>query len=244
MKKEIRALIGGILLILLLLLAIVISCSAHERVTYLLGGREKQSQQIQGDIVIDGLNFTHWLASENRCPIVSGKLRLCDIISAIDETSDVIKQKHKGRIMFVLKDRETALNNPATRAIYAETARRNKVYIYVVERYKIPLKTEYNHSTRGTEHARLGRDDFYMGILAKKFKCKVLTADRFRDFDQLRKHLNPFHVYEYTWWRSYPERDYINPHASEFQRLRKPRRVHYKNYDFWGTDECNIESFV
>ena len=230
MKKEIRALFSVIILILLFLLAMVLSSSVNEELARAMGGREKEIRQ-KDDIIIDGLNLTHWLASKNRCPIPPKNLHLCDIISTIDETSDIIRSQHKGRIMFVLKDRETALNNPTTRAIYAEAARRNKVYVYVVERYQIPLKAKYSSPLGRTQHAKLGRDDFYMGILAKKFKCKVLTADRFRDFDQLRAHLDPFHVYEYTWWRSYPERDYVNPHAPEFQRLRKPRRSQYKNYD-------------
>ncbi len=71
---------------------------------------------------------------------------------------------------------------------------------------------------------------FYMSLLAWKHRCGVLTHDRMRDFEQLRGALDPFHVYEYAFWRKLPARDQINPLASAFSRVHKPVRLDYADY--------------
>lgn len=171
------------------------------------------------DIVVDTLNLTHWL--RRRTPLK--KVDICDIVSAIDETAPILRSRYPGRVVYVTKDRETAVDNETTarfRALYQAAAKRNQVYVNVVER--IP-------DTRSTRtHAALGRDDFYLIMLSWKLNCPVLSRDRFRDLADMKAgHLDRFQVYAYTPFRNVAERDFVNPAAPEFRQMYRPTIVDY-----------------
>ena len=176
-------------------------------------------------VVVDALNLTHWLMGQRDGP--RGRLQVCDVVGAIDDTAACLRKAFPGQVMYVTKDRESVFNVPLVRAIYQRAAIRNGIYIYVVERYEEPPRPI---NKRGLSHGQLGRDDFYMGLLAWKHPCGVLTQDRMRDYEQLKKMLDPFHVYEYTFWRTLPARDQINPSASTLSQIRKPVRLGYTDY--------------
>lgn len=170
------------------------------------------------NIIVDTLNLVHAL-NEGETSI-----NIQDIIAVIDETASVIRQRYPGRIMYVTKDRETRQDKAEAvqiRALYQAAARRNMVYISVVER----LPDTVNKSA---EHAALGRDDFYLMMLAWKLNCPVLSRDRFRDLKSMKAgHLDKFHVYTYSPVKNLPERDYVNPAAAEFARMHQPTTIDY-----------------
>ena len=178
------------------------------------------------NIVVDTLNLAHWL--RRRAPLKT--VELCDIISAIDETAPTLRQKYSGRIIYVTKDRETYVEKEKAervRALYQAASRRNGVYINVVEKLQTPevLPTD---SPATKPHAALGRDDFYLIMLAWKLNCSVLSRDRFRDLKDMKSgHLDKFHVYSYSPVKDLPDRDYVNPVAAEFARMRRPTTVDY-----------------
>ncbi len=203
-------------------------------------------------IVVDTLNLTHWLrgsgpgrgreptGEEPRAKAAGAAktkprpLELVDIIAAIDQTAAPLRAQFPGKVMYVVKDRESQINTPEVRAAYKSAADRNQVWIYDVEQYsEPPLKSEVPfispQDPRAVEyeHAARARDDLYMAILAQKHRCAVLTEDRFRDFSAFRANVAPFRVFGYTYWRDTPEEEFIRPAAYVYSRLPKPRALRY-----------------
>ncbi|MDE2100889.1 MAG: hypothetical protein KGL39_26820 [Patescibacteria group bacterium] len=167
-------------------------------------------------IVVDTLNLTHHLNSTS----ASRYIKLDDVIRTIDETAPVLRKRYGDRVMYVTKDRETELNAPDVRVKYSDAAKRNGVYVFVVERYE-PA------GARQVSHAARGRDDFMLAVLAAQYKCPVLSNDKFRDFDAFRSDVEPFHVYEFAYWRALPERLFIRPASPAYRRIRRPFTVGY-----------------
>ncbi|GFR88192.1 hypothetical protein ElyMa_002511400 [Elysia marginata] len=177
------------------------------------------------NIVVDTLNLVHWL--KRRSPLK--RVETCDILAAIGTTAPILHQKYSGRIIYVTKDRETrAAKSDAERlrALFQTTAHHYNVYIYVVERLPVEKKVE-RRDGKDKSHAALGRDDFYLIMLAWKYNCPALSQDRFRDLADMKTDLAPFHVYSFSPVKPYPERDFVNPSAAEFRRMQRPAAVDY-----------------
>lgn len=176
-------------------------------------------------IVVDTLNLTHWLhgTSRGRKPLVMSPALIAE---TIDRTAPTLLVRHTGRVMYVLKDRESQFNDEAAREIYRQAAERNGVYVLAAERYPDPPKGV----SPSSEHSAQGRDDFFMSVLAHRYRCAVLTEDRLRDFDRFRATMQPFHVYEFAFWRATPHREFIRPESSAYVRMKKPRMVRYSGY--------------
>ncbi len=175
-------------------------------------------------VVVDTLNLAHWRGA-------AAPLSPAAIAATVDATAGALKLRHAGRVMYVLKDRETQLNDDAARREYQAAATRNGVYISAAERYADPPASEAGASAAAAaEHSSRGRDDFYMSVLAGRHRCAVVTGDRLRDFGRFRATVAPFHVVEFAYWREAPHREYIRPDAAAFARLRKPRTVSPAEY--------------
>lgn len=194
----------------------------------LIGGGAAKSRKARAleseNLVVDTLNLAHWL--KRRAPLKT--VETCGILAAIEETAPILRRKYPGRIIYVTKDRETRVaKNDAERlrALYQATARRCNVYVHVVER--LPGETAESRGKKEKSHAALGRDDFYLIMLAWKYNCPVLSRDRFRDLADMKTDLAPFHVYSYSPVKALPERDFVNPAAAEFRRMRRPAAVDY-----------------
>lgn len=218
MLGPVRALLWVVLLICLIVLALILSSGGFARLRGARGGAvKKRTVQPPAHIVVDTLNLAHWI--HGKALKSAGALNTARIIDTIDRTAPIVRVAYPGRVMYVVKDRESVLNDPDTRVAYADAATRNKVYINVVERYDLEAaKQPESHSARG-------RDDLYMAMLARQWKCPVLTEDRFRDFDKFREDVGPFHVYEFAYWRALPAREYVRPSA--LRALKKPFAVRY-----------------
>ena len=175
-------------------------------------------------LVVDTLNLTHWLCERRgRRPALTPAL----IAETIDGTAAALRRRHTGRVMYVLKDRESQFNDEAARDIYRRAAERNKVYVSAAERYADPPA---GIPADPATHSSRGRDDFYMSLLANRHRCAVLTDDRLRDFAEFRTTVPPFHVVEYAFWRDQPLREFIRPEAPAYIRMRKPRMVRPADY--------------
>jgi hypothetical protein len=196
----------------------------------LLGGaaQTRKARALESEnLVVDTLNLAHWL--KRRAPLK--RVETCDILAAIEKTAPILRRSYPGRIIYVTKDRETRaakVDAERLRALYQATARRCKVYVNVVER--LPGEEDEPDTRRhrkGKSHAALGRDDFYLIMLAWKYNCPVLSRDRFRDLADMKADLDPFHVYSYSPVKLLPERDFVNPAAAEFRKMRRPASVDY-----------------
>jgi hypothetical protein len=214
--------IAAIMVVILLICLILAAMVAGARPFSIMGGarRPLPDKALSPHIVVDTLNLTHWLNRGTR------DLTVASIIDAIDTTAPDLKLRHADRVMYVVKDRESTFNDQEARDLYATAAKRNGVYVYVVERYQDPP----SGAVASTEHSARGRDDFFITMLAHKWRCAVLTEDRMRDFDQFRANIPPFHVYEYTYWRDLPSREFVKPASTGYARLKKARRVGYGSY--------------
>lgn len=186
-------------------------------------------------IVVDTLNLVHALAEADTSATDTDDavampprpaLTPAAIAAVIDRTAPVLRARHPGRVMYVIKDRESQFNTADAREVYRATADRNNVYVYVVERYVDPP----SGVAASAAHSARGRDDFFTALLARRWRCAVLTEDRLRDFDEFRATIQPFHVYEYAYWRRLPEREYVRPEAAAYSRMKKPRMVRTEEY--------------
>ena len=173
-------------------------------------------------LVVDTLNLAHWLRGKGAHPLSTK-----EITAAIDATAAKLKRRCCGTIVYVLKDQETLLNDAAVRAAYQAAAERNRVHIACAERTDWPAETQIN--TQGKiSHATRGRDDFYMCLQARRYRCPVATEDRLRDFGELRAEVAPFHTVTFVYWRATPERDFIRPASPAYARLQRPCTIGFK----------------
>lgn len=172
------------------------------------------------DLVVDTLNLVHWRrAGGDARPVTTS-----EIVDAVDATSGVVRRQYRGRVVYVLKDRETAASPAAVdaaREAYHAAAERNGVEVHVVEKGR-------GDRAGGASHAALGRDDFYLAVLAKRYRCPVLSRDRFRDLDEMKAGgLDRFAVRIFVPGRAAVGRDYVNPAAPELASLRRPATVDF-----------------
>jgi hypothetical protein len=197
---------------------------------FLLGGaaQTRKARALKSEnLVVDTLNLTHWL--KRRTPLK--RVETCDILAAIERTAPILRSCYPGRIIYVTKNRETRaakVDSERLRALYQAIARRCNVYVNVVER--LPGEEDEPDTLRrqkGKSHASLGRDDFYLIMLAWKYNCPVLSRDRFRDLAGMKADLDPFHVYLFSPVKLMPERDFVNPAAAEFRKMGRPASVDY-----------------
>ena len=209
----------AVLIIVLILAALIVAATIAIGAPPVMGGARPRATE-PAHIVVDTLNLTHWLGKGD---LRGAGLTLESVLSTIEKTASVLRAKYPGRVMYVVKDRESVLNDSAARVAYADAAMKHSVYIYAVERYENPPTALL---TKSHTHSAKGRDDLYMALLAGRWKCPVLTEDRFRDFDEFRADVGPFHVYEFAFWRALPSRDYVRPSA--LRALKKPRAVRYE----------------
>lgn len=212
-----------VVLVCIILAALLLGALFARRAPKIGGdGRSPQSPHV----VVDTLNLTHWLRGHEPRTAKTKPLELADIIGAIDQTAAPLRARFPGKVMYVVKDRESQINTPEIRAAYKAAADRNQVWIYDVEQYPEPPPPQ-GPRVAEYEHAVRARDDLYMAILAQKHHCAVLTEDRFRDFSAFRAHVAPFRVFGHTYWRDMPEEEFIRPAAYVYSRLPKPRALRY-----------------
>jgi hypothetical protein len=152
-------------------------------------------------LVVDTLNLCHWLG---------GRI---DVVRAIDKTAPLLQRYN---VFFVVKDRTKTPRIDYERLRAA--AVRNRVTIVVAE------PQDPRPDTSG---AALGRDDFFMAVLAHRLRCRVATEDRMRNLEEMRGSVAPFFVRQFTFWRDAEERDFVRPDAPAFRGLPRPRRVSF-----------------
>lgn len=200
------------------------------------GAKKNRPRRPRRHVVVDTLNILH---------VLGHRPSAATIVATIDAVAPVLRADaaeggpaqggYIGRVMFVVKDRDTERNTEATRALYDDVARRNRVTVYVVEQYKrlpcpaaVDAPGALQAGFRSPRHSARGRDDFYAAILAERWDAPVLTADRFRDFKEWRRTLAPFYVDEYSFSAppdTPPVRYYVNPNGGAYERMKRPETI-------------------
>ena len=178
----------------------------------LYGGEIKKKINNFGDIAIDTLNIISFI---NNKPVHNQN----EIITGIKYITPIIKKKYSGRIMFILKDKNTKLNTPEIRENYKKLAHELKIFIYITENYKGPtwkLEKRFDPSI----HSQNARDDLYLLILANQFKCPVITSDNFRDILEFKGTIAPFKILIYDCFTiKQPIEDFIMPSNIESKKI-------------------------
>jgi len=216
--------------VLVFVLVCVLACvllaerraGAPARAGALGGARLRAGPAPSPNLVVDTLNLTHWLRGG------AEPLTPAAIVGAIDATAPALKRRYTGRLMYVLKDRESQFDDDSARDLYRQAAERNGVYVSVASRYADPPAE--SERPAAPEHSSKGRDDFYMSILAARYRCAVLTADKLRDFERFRATVPPFRVVEFAYWRRLPAQDYVRPSSTAYAKMRKPVTIHPSAY--------------
>lgn len=151
-----------------------------------IGGANKRKQLINENkhIVVDGLNLLYHHFS------TTGIQKSDDIIPKIKTMMKSIvpklKNKFNGRVMFVFKNKENIPYSDGQKAEYKKIAVTHNICIYLCQDYP---------DSKYPSHSSMGRDDFYGSILARLYKCRILSYDRYYDFENFVRDVKSFHVY-------------------------------------------------
>jgi hypothetical protein len=156
-----------------------------------------------GDIVIDTLNLIYYIYGYDGYNQHITNDKIC---TAIEYIAKKIKKFFSGRIMFIIKDKNTALNTSNIRSKYAELAKKLKIYIYIAEKYDPKNAPSWKFPTWIKSHQNFhsleSRDDLATIILAKKYRCPILSNDNYSDNYEYKATIAPFKILEYNWFSS------------------------------------------
>ena len=169
------------------------------------------------------------------------RITQCTITEAIEYSAPQLKAQFSGDVIYVIKDRDRTSHDDRTRVLYAMLARRCQVSIHLTERDARDSELRASWQASGNDarsHQTSGRDDFYIGMLAWKLRCAVLTEDRMRDFQELKTEVDPFRVFAIDHWKLREEpgvgiterlrSELVNPSALEFRQTRSPIRIGFR----------------
>ena len=178
-------------MLIIIVIILVLLCIICNTKTIINGGS-------RDTIVVDTLNISHYLF---------GKIN-------IEDTIQHVCNKYKGRIMFVIKDRN--LENKEKNPNYSLLCKKYKCYIYYTKKY---------HDINFKDHSSNGRDDLYCIYLANKYDCPILSNDKFRDFREFAKSVKKFQIIEYT--PSKTTSNIFNPasHIPYGNRIKRPKII-------------------
>lgn len=201
----------------MLLFIIFLFCAvlliANLRTSTRIFGGDSQPKPKKEHLVVDTLNFTHWMY---------GTVSIDTVIKVIDMSAPILRSRYMGEIFYVVKDKETCMLSEENEKKFKDAATRNLVHICIAEKYVDPPAHTINHS-----HTTKGRDDFFMCVLANRYKCAVLTTDSLKDIDKFRTDTPPFFVIEFTHYKSAPDRHPIRP---DILKIWKPRRISFDKF--------------
>ena len=166
-----------------------------------------------GDIAIDTLNVISFI---NNKPIHNQN----EIIIGIHHITPILKKQYSGRIMFILKDKNTNFNTSEIREKYKKLAHELKIFIYITENYEKGPTWKLEKRFDSSIHSQHARDDLYLLILANQYKCPVITGDNFRDILEFKGTIAPFKILSYDWFTiKQPIQDFIMPSNIDSKKI-------------------------
>ena len=216
-----------ILLICVLIFAIlVVLCLSNiDDFNFYKGGYSKPYKNImepQKNIIVDTLNMTYEIHKKSDNYRISHN----DILNTIRMVTNKLKPFVSDKIIFITKTNEKHALNDFEMQSFRDISKELQVFIYIVNKLKEPGIDTYVRIKKS--HATLGRDDFYIILMAWKLRCPVLGQDYYRDLRGMKYgELDSFFVDKYSPYKQFSERDYINPRGHEYTRMRAPRVIRW-----------------
>ena len=177
--------------------------------------RKRRVGPTSDHVVVDTLNLAHWVGAT--------PISIDNVIKTIDYLTPILRKTYPGRIIFTLKDPTVGFFGVDEHGKLKAAADRNRVYIYVAEKYRDPPRETKKIDL--AEHSTKGRDDFYMSLLADRYQAVVLSGDKLGDFEKFRSSIPAFQVWEFNYWKELPTMDYIRPEADAFKKIKRPFRL-------------------
>jgi hypothetical protein len=177
-----------------------------KRIIYILNNSDKRSHNKNlGDIVVDTLNIIYFIYNYHNYSVITNDT----ICIGIEYITKKLKKYFPGRIMFIIKDKNTLLNNSKIRDKYKELSKKLKIYIYIAEKYNSHNAPSWKKPTwvkssgeSADIHSTESRDDLAAILLSKKYKCPILSNDNYSDNYEYRATIPPFKLLEYNWYSS------------------------------------------
>jgi len=196
--------------VMLAILMIIVISKIIKSCKKITGGNEKV-------IVVDTLNMVHELFGSD-----GYKINQKDIESTIKKVTKKLKSKFS-KIIFVTKSKNSENStSEEIREKYRDLSKKLNISIYLTEKLKNPKQNNHN------SHASLGRDDFYIILMAWKYRCSVLGQDYYKDIKEMKfGELDSFYVIKYEPFKKFEEKDYINPTAQEYKKVRRPQVIRW-----------------
>ena len=220
MVNQITIFIVILLVINIILFVIINFRNAKNSIFW--GGTYNQNRSIDklDTIVVDTLNMTHEICSDKTDKY---KISHGDVIKTIKIITNKLRPQIK-KIMFVTKTRDYNDKSPEyIRNSFKKLSKELQVDIYLTEKLK--------KSKKITSHASIGRDDFYVILMAWKHRCPVLGQDYYKDLRDMKfGEMDSFYVRKYLPFKKFEEKDYINPTAQEYKRIRRPRVIRWEEF--------------
>jgi len=177
---------------------------------------------IHKNIIVDTLNMTYEIHKKSN----NYRIKHDDILNTIRLVTNKLKPFISDKIIFVTKMNEKHEQHDFEIQSFHKMSKELKVYIYIVNKLKEPGINTYVRIKKS--HATLGRDDFYIILMAWKLRCPVLGQDYYRDLRGMKYgELDSFFVDKYSPFKQFSERDYINPKGHEYTRMRAPRVIRW-----------------
>ena len=208
-----------VIIICILLYAIITALILKCNFSFYKGGDAKIK-----NIVVDTLNMTYEIHKKSN----SYHITHADILSTIRIVTSKLKPLVSDRIIFVTKTKEKTEFGSNELDSYNALSKELRVYIYIVNKLKEPCKDTFVNIKKS--HSTLGRDDFYIMILASKLKCPVLGQDCYRDLENMKfGGLDSFHITRYSPYREFPDNDYVNPAGDEYKNMKPPNIIRWKS---------------
>jgi len=177
------------------------------------------------NIVVDTLNMTYEIHKKSN----SYHINHLDILNTIKIVTNKLKPIISGKIIFITKTNEhigQSTQQDIELESYNNISKELGVYIYVVHKLKEPNKNTFVRIKKS--HSTLGRDDFYIMITAWTLRCPVLGQDYYKDLKNMKfGELDSFYVLKYSPYKTFEERDYINPTGQEYKLMQAPRVIRW-----------------
>lgn len=197
-----------VLVLVFLLSVLLVGANFLPNNTEFFGGGEN------GIIIVDTLNLLYWMKKKGD--------HTSAVFDLLRETTPKLKSVYYEKIFFVVKNVNFDTNQ------IQELCNELKICVALTYDYVDPPKGVEKNDT----HSAVGKDDLYMILLAQKYKCAILSNDKFRDIELLKTKIQPYRVVIYNYWAP-PIEDWVRPEIKEYKKIRKSKIRTIKLDDFF-----------